>query len=88
MCLPCFGALVETSLTLLVVYFDLPLFVLFFGGFINGMTGYFSAMILATMAYIADTSDESTRATRVGKDRLLAFFLMDQNKVPTEKSLH
>ena len=66
--LPCFGATVDMSVTLIVIYFDLPLYVLFAGSFFNGMTGYFPAIILATMAFIADTTQESMRAARLGKD--------------------
>jgi hypothetical protein len=55
------------SLTLLVVYFDLPLYILFAGSFFNGMTGYFPAIVLATMAYISDTTTESMRAARLGE---------------------
>ena len=66
-CLPCFGAAVDMSVTLLVVHFDLPLYVLFAGSIFNGITGYFPAIILATMAFIADTTEESQRATRLGE---------------------
>ena len=60
------------SLTLLVIYFDLPLYILFVGSFFNGMTGYFPAIMLATMAYISDTNTESMRAARLG---ILEFFV-------------
>lgn len=64
--LPCIGATVDMSITLAVIYFDLPLSILFVGSFLNGMTGYFPAMMLATMAFIADTTQESMRAMRLG----------------------
>ena len=68
-CLPCFGAAVDMSLTLVVIYFDLPLYMLFAGSFFNGMTGYFPAVIIATMAYISDTTEKSMRATKLGECR-------------------
>lgn len=70
--LPCFGATIDLSITLTVIYFDFPLSILFIGSFINGMMGYFPAMLLVTMAYIADTTEASMRAARLG---ILEFFV-------------
>ena len=68
--LPCIGTTIDMSITLAVIYGDLPLTTLFIGSFINGLMGYFPAMMLSTMAFIADTTEESMRATRLG----LSFF--------------
>ena len=49
------------------MYFKWPIYVLFVGGAVNGTCGYFTTMILAVLAYVADTTDESDRAFRLGK---------------------
>ena len=40
---------------------------LFLGSANNGTCGFFTTMVLAVMAYIADTTDESDRSFRLGK---------------------
>ena len=40
---------------------------LFVGSAINGLCGFFTTVAMATMAYIADTTNESDRSFRLGR---------------------
>lgn len=64
---PCIGSTLEVIVCLATIYFKLPLYVLFVGGFLHGIFGYFTTIVLSCMAYIADTTEESQRAFRLGK---------------------
>ena len=65
--LPAVGSAAEALIVVLTMYFKWPIYVLFVAGAINGMCGFFTTMVLAVMSYIADTTDESQRAFRLGK---------------------
>ena len=65
--LPCFGSAIDSLIVLLVMYFEWPIFVLFAGSAIRGMCGFITVMLLAVVSYVADTTDESNRAFRLGK---------------------
>ena len=65
--LPCFGSAIDSLIVLLVMYFKWPIFVLFAGSAIRGMCGFITVMLLAVVSYVADTTDESNRAFRLGK---------------------
>ncbi|XP_031551724.1 proton-coupled folate transporter-like [Actinia tenebrosa] len=71
--LPAIGSSIEAGLTILVMYLELPVYVLFVGGAINGLCGYFTTLIMGLMAYIADTTDESDRPLRLAIMELLTF---------------
>ena len=60
------GTLLETMVVLLTMMLDLPISVVYIGSFLNGMGGYFTGLILAVMAYIADTTSADKRALRLG----------------------
>lgn len=65
--LPAIGSTLEALIVLVTMYFDWPIYVLFVGSAISGTCGFFTTMVLAVMAYIADTTDESDRSFRLGK---------------------
>ena len=73
MLLPIIGGLIDTICILVVMYTDLPVYALFVGSFINGMCGFFTTMILAVFSYVADITDESRRALRLGVLEAIAF---------------
>lgn len=64
---PTLGSALEAVVVLFVMYFKLPIYCLFIGGFLHGICGYYTTIILACMAYVADTTDESKIALRLGK---------------------
>ena len=64
---PTIGALLNTVVVLLVMYFEWPLYVLFVGSAISGVSGFLTTVMLATMSYIADTTEKSGIAIRLGK---------------------
>ena len=62
------GAVFEATLVSLTMYLKLPLFVILIGAFFNGLGGYFPALTLAVIAYIADTTHQDKRALRFGEE--------------------
>ena len=64
---PTLGSALEALVVLFVMYFQLPIYCLFIGGFLHGICGYYTTMILACMAYVADTTEESKIALRLGE---------------------
>ena len=73
MTLPIIGGIFETIVVLITMYGNLPLYTLFFGSFVNGFCGFFTTMILAIFSYIADITEESKRALRLGIMEAIAF---------------
>lgn len=65
--LPTLGSALEAVVVLFVMYFKLPIYCLFIGGFLHGICGYYTTIILACMSYIADTTEESKIALRLGE---------------------
>ena len=63
---PPIGALLQTIVVLLVMYFEWPLYVLFVGAAISGFSGFLTTMMLAVMSYIADTTEKKGIAVRLG----------------------
>ena len=64
---PTLGSALEAAVVLVVMYFKLPVYFLFIGGFLHGIFGYYATIILACMSYVADTTEESLIALRLGK---------------------
>ena len=60
------GSVLECTIILVIIYYDLPLWLLFIGGVLNGLGGYFTTVTMAVLAYIADTTEEKERAVRLG----------------------
>lgn len=71
--LPLFGSAIETALVLVVMYFELPVTSFLIGGFIVGCFGSFPTMVLSVFSYIADITNESQRAFRLGVLEAIAF---------------
>ena len=65
--LPAIGSSIEAVIVLLTMYLKWPIYVLFVGSAINGLCGFFTTVAMATMAYIADTTNESDRSFRLGR---------------------
>ena len=68
-----FGSAVESAIILWVVYFNLPVPMLLLAGFINGICGFFPTMVVAVFSYVADITEESERAFRLGILEATAF---------------
>lgn len=65
---PAIGTLLQTIVVLMVMYFEWPLYVLFVGSAISGFSGFLTTLMLASMSYIADTTEKTGRAFRIGKE--------------------
>ena len=71
--LPIFGSAVESAIILWVISFNLPIHMILLAGFINGICGFFPTMVLSVFSYIADITDQSQRAFRLGILEATAF---------------
>ena len=71
--LPIFGSALESAIILSVIYFNLPIYMLLLAGFINGVCGFFPTMVLSVFSYMADITEESQRAFRLGILEATAF---------------
>lgn len=70
---PTIGASLNTAVVLLVMYFEWPLYALFVGSAISGVSGFLTTVMLATMSYIADTTEKSGIAIRLAIIQMLVF---------------
>ena len=64
---PAIGTLLQTIVVLMIMYFEWPLYVLFVGSAISGFSGFLTTLMLASMSYIADTTEKTGLAFRLGK---------------------
>lgn len=64
---PSIGSCLSTAVDLIIMYLKLPLYLLFVGAAISGFSGFLPTLILGSMAYIADTTDKSRVALRLGE---------------------
>ena len=64
---PVIGSLLQSAMMLIVMYFKLPLYVMFVGSAISGFSGFLTTMMLAIMSYIADTTEKERIAFRIGE---------------------
>ena len=60
---------------LMVMYFEWPLYVMFIGSALAGLSGFLPTLSLAVMAYIADTTEKNEVAFRLGKENLHEWYL-------------
>ena len=60
------GALLDTVCVFFTILLDLPLSVMLFGSFLNGIGGYLTGLFLAVMAYVTDTTGREDRPLRLG----------------------
>jgi PCFT/HCP family folate transporter-like MFS transporter 1/3 len=72
--LPAIGSALEALIVLCTIHFEWPIYVLFVGSAISGTCGSYTTMVLAVMAYIADTSDESNRSFHLDKERTIELW--------------
>ena len=68
-----FGSITESSLILIIICFKLPVYFLMLSSFIGGICGYFPTIILSVFSYIADITQPSQRAFRLGILEAIAF---------------
>ena len=71
--LPIVGSAIESAIILWVINFNLPIQMLLLAGFINGICGFFPTMVLSMFSYMADITEESQRAFRLGILEATAF---------------
>ncbi|KXJ11735.1 Proton-coupled folate transporter [Exaiptasia diaphana] len=62
---PLLAGLFETCLILVIIYFHLPLYMLFIGGVVNGLSGYVTTLWLALNSYLADTVKKDKLSNRM-----------------------
>ena len=65
--LPVLGSVLDAAGVLIVMIFELPIYCLFVGALLHGLCGYYTTIILACLSYIADTTDQTQIALRLGK---------------------
>ncbi|XP_077578361.1 proton-coupled folate transporter [Stigmatopora nigra] len=63
--IPNLGLFLQVVVYLVVIYLKLPVIYFLVGRLISGLTGDFNAILAACFAYVADTSDRSSRTFRV-----------------------
>ncbi|XP_057695902.1 proton-coupled folate transporter [Corythoichthys intestinalis] len=63
--IPNLGLFLQVAVYLVVMYLKLPVVYFLVGRLISGLTGDFNAILAACFAYVADTSDRSSRTFRV-----------------------
>lgn len=70
---PVLGSALEAVVIIIVMYAKLPIYCLFIGAFIHGLCGYYTTIILACLSYLADTTEQSLIALRLGIIELVVF---------------
>ena len=71
--LPVIGGLLDSACIIVTILTRAPLYLLCVGSFANGVCGFFTTMILAVFAYIADVTDSKDRSLRLGILEAVAF---------------
>lgn len=61
------GGFIDSICVFLTMVLNLPLWFVLVGSFFDGLGGYFTGLILAVMAYVADTASKEDRALRLGE---------------------
>ena len=78
---PVIGSMAHCLIQLLVMYFNLPIYVLFLASFVDGCSGYIATMQQTSMAYVVDITSESNRIFRVGMLFVLSFTVHYQSSL-------
>lgn len=60
------GACLEVIVTLLVMYFEWSVYILFVSAAMSGLSGFAPVLLVGATSYIADTSSKEERAFRIG----------------------
>lgn len=71
--MPLLGSALDAAVVLTVMYAKLPVYCLFIGSFIHGVCGYYTTILLACLAYIADTTERGHFAFRLGILEAIVF---------------
>ena len=61
------GACLELSITLLVMYLEWSVYILFVAAAVSGLSGFATVLLVGASSYIADISSEEERAFRLGE---------------------
>ena len=64
---PEIGGVLGTMVMLMVMYLDLPLYLMFVGSALIGSSGFLTTLSLAVMSYIANTTEKTGIAFRLGE---------------------
>ena len=72
---PAIGAFLGIAVMLMVMYFEWPLYVMFIGSALAGLSGFLPTLSLAIMAYITDTTEKNEVAFRLGKENVHGWYL-------------
>ena len=65
------GACLEVAVTLLVMYFEWSVYILFVSAAVSGFSGFATVLMVGATSYIADISSEEERAFRIGEAETL-----------------
>ncbi|XP_056139970.1 proton-coupled folate transporter [Lampris incognitus] len=63
--IPCLGLAIQAAVYLLVMYLKLPVAYFLIGRVLSGLSGDFNTVLAGCFAYVADTSDRSSRTFKV-----------------------
>ena len=64
---PPVGSAIESLLIIVIMYLDLPVYILFVGEAISGFSGFATIMTMAAFAYVADTTTDQKLAIHIGE---------------------
>ena len=68
------GACLEVTVTLLVMYFECSVYILFVSAAVSGFSGFATVLMVGATSYIVDISSEEERAFRIGEADTLKFY--------------
>ncbi|XP_028414327.1 proton-coupled folate transporter-like [Dendronephthya gigantea] len=73
--LPLLGSVIDGSMTLFTIYFELPLYVIAIGSAISGLCGHYTTLVFTVTAYVKDTtSDPAKLSLRLARLEAMALF--------------
>lgn len=67
------GSALDALIILAAIHWKLPIYVFMIASALAGLGGYYPTMVLALLAYVADTSPPDSRALRLGILEAIAF---------------
>lgn len=70
---PPVGSAIESLLIIIIMYLDLPVYILFVGEAINGFSGFATIMTMAAFSYVADVTTEQRLAIHIAVIQFVVF---------------
>lgn len=70
---PAVGSAIESLIIIVIMYLELPVYILFVGEAISGFSGFATIMTMAAFAYVADTTTDEKLAIRIAVIQFVVF---------------